>query len=340
MEQLLDIFSGEAFSLTSMTKAVIEMPYSEGRLKDLLGFEDIQSSTRDVVLDKEAGEIYVLPSLADNEPAPTDKRSTRTAHKLGIPRFGERASMPNAEFMAVRQTGNGNPQIIEMERDKRTGMTLRRHSKTEEWLRFGAVTGVVLDSDRQTTLVNLRTELGVGAQSTATWNLSNAAFNTNEMLTELKEQAEDKLGDYNPDDYILLCGRSAYKNIRKHKSTVAAFSELTNLAFLKSDDRKNGFVLSSSDDTDVRLVSYGRERGNDGNPFLADNKAYFCPVGMGLWNELMGPSDIGDYAGQVLPFYTAKKPMDFNKGLEVLVEMYRLAYCARPGAVIEVTVNA
>ncbi|WP_417582907.1 major capsid protein [Pelagibacterium sp.] len=339
MDQLLDIFSGEAFSLTAMTKAVISMDYSEGALADILEFEDDQSPTPDFTLDKEHGEIYVLPALGENEPAPEGKRNKRTAHKMPIPRYAEAATMPNREFMAVRQTGNGNPQIVEMERDKRLMMALRRLAKTEEWIRFGAMTGVIYDANRTDVLVNLRTELGVDQQATATWNLSAASFNTNEALTELKEQSEDSQGDFNPDDYVLVCGRNAFKNIRKHKSTVAAFSELTNLAFLKADDRKKGFVLSSSDETDVRLVSYGKERGNDGNPFLAANKAYFCPKAPGLWNFVSGPTDIGEFLGAILPFYTAKEPMEYNKGLKALVEMYRIAYCARPGSVIEVTIN-
>lgn len=333
METMLDLFKGDAFGLVSMTNAVNSLPYSEGELKDICRFEDKMSPTRMVSLDKTAGEIYILDNLGDAEPAPVADEPERENHVFEIVRFGERVNFYNRTFRDVRGTGTNEPMLVEQVRNDGLQLGVRRLKKTQEYNRFGVVSGKWRNAKGQL-LADMRTILGDQASPTVTWNLGAAGFNTNKELTKLKTIAEDHLGDFVADDYVLLLGRNGYSEVREHKSTVDAFSELTNLEYRRADDRVKGFVMSE----DVLVRSYGREKKNDGSPFLAPNKGYFVPRAAGLFLELFGPSDMDEFLGAINEFYVGKKQMDFGKGLEALLEMYHMPLCCRPGSIIEVDI--
>jgi hypothetical protein len=334
METMLDIFSGNAFGLVAMTNAVNSLPYSAGELKDILRFEDKKSPTRAVSLDKQSGQIYILNNLADNEPAPAAAEIERSNHVFELPRFGERIEFFNSSFRGLRGTGTNEQMMIEQVRNDGLELGARRLRKTQEFNRFGAVSGEWRNAKGQL-LANLRTILGDAAAAPVAWDMNATKFDANEEITKLKETSEDYLGDFVPDDYVLLGGRGFHRELRKHKSVKAAFSELQNLKFLRDDDREKGYVLSD----DVLVRSYGREKKNNGQPFLADLQGYFVPRAAGLFIELFGPSDMEEYWGQILEFYVGKKPMDFGKGLEALLEMFHGAICCRPGAIIPVTIT-
>lgn len=333
METMLDLFNGPSFGLVAMTNAINTGEYSEGELKDILKFEDKKSHLRTIALDKQGGDIYVLANLGNTEPAPAARETERGTHQFDIPRFGERAEFYNATYQGLRGLGTNQELAIEQVRNDELALSARRARKTQEFNRFGAVCGE-LRNDKGELMANLRTILGDEAAAPVTWNMNHANFDSNEAVTAAKEDSEDYLGDFSPDDWVLLGGRGFHRELRNHKSTKAAFSELQNLEFLRTDDRKKGYVLSD----DVWVRSYGREKKNDGSPFLANYQGYLLPRAPGLWLDIFGPSAMQQYMGQVLEFYVGKKEMDFGLGLEALVEMFHIAVCARPGAIKPITI--
>jgi hypothetical protein len=334
METMLDLFNGSSFGLVAMTNAINSGQYSEGELKDILKFEDKKSHLRNIALDKQGGDIYVLAHLGNTEPAPAARERERSTHQFPIPRFGERAEFYNDSFMGLRALGTNQELAVEQVRDDELALSARRARKTQEFNRFGAVCGE-LRSDKGHLMANLRTILGDAAAQPIVWNMNTASFDTNTAVTKAKESSEDFLGDFSPDDYVLLGGRGFHRELRNHKSTKDAFSELQNLEFLRTDDRKKGYVISD----DVWVRAYGREKKNDGSPFLAEYQGYLLPRAPGLWLDIFGPSAMQQYMGQVLEFYVGKKEMDFGLGLEALIEMFHIAVCCRPGAIVPITIT-
>ena len=60
---LLDIFNDDAFSLTSLTATLNDMPYKPGRIGDLGLFTESGINTTTAMVESKNGELTTMPSV-------------------------------------------------------------------------------------------------------------------------------------------------------------------------------------------------------------------------------------------------------------------------------------
>ncbi|MFH6786627.1 major capsid protein [Methylobacterium sp. MA0201] len=325
-----------AFDTVAMTNAIVDMQFASTGLDEIFQWEVDTSLTDTVELDHESGLIYLLPSTPRNAEAPIAKRTPRGTSIIKIPGFAERDSVLNSSLLGVRETGSLTLKTLEGERNRRLQRMGMRLLHTNDHQRARALDGVLTDVDG-TVLGNLYQLLG-GQQRVVGWDLTNAKFDLQERLIELKRISEDFLGGVPITGYVLLTGRNAGARLRRNKDFKIASQDAAGFLLQVRDNRKGVRIME-----DIDVVDYGRARLISGvagsNGFIDDDSAYFVPVGPGFARTIYGPSDIEEYFGNPLPFYVSKEPLKNNKGIEMLVESYVLNYFARPQSVIKVTIQ-
>ena len=88
MDDALDIFKGDGFSLIQMTDAINKSPFVPGRIGELGIFEEFGVDTTSIELEERQGQLYLIPSRPRGAPAVVnvqEKRKLRTLTATHLP---------------------------------------------------------------------------------------------------------------------------------------------------------------------------------------------------------------------------------------------------------------
>lgn len=330
-----NVFTGDHFSPLAMTKVINEMPHEPKEMGKWFNWAIDESFSTDVSIEKETGQIYVLPITPRGGVLPQAKKPSRGAVKIEIPGFGEQDVILNSSLLGLRETGSVSLMQLETEREKSLRMIQRRILLTQEFARAQALRGLLVDADG--TVVQDLCAILEKQQQEITIDLTAAGTDVNDELVAAKELAEDAMiGDFNVTGYKLVTGKRANRYLRTHGSVKDAFRDPINLVYLRKDNR-DGIILAD----DVNVVSYGR--GKVGDLIFLDEGAdanygvgYLVPEAEGFANTVYGPSDHEDFFGVPQEFYASREMLKHGKGVEIQGESFQLNYFADPSAIIRV----
>jgi hypothetical protein len=344
-----DIWNSDVFKAVTMTKALNKIEYTASMLEKSLDWTDDVSYTTDFGFDIEANSIYLLPITARGGQLGAAARSPRAAVKLPIPRYGESDVIINDSLLGVRETGEINWKSVESVRAQHLALTQKRIIHTSNYAMVRALDGKVVDGTTGLITCDLHVLLGTRQQvATLDFTINPASggipatpvTDKNVWFAQLKRIIEDSLGgDQDSIDKILVfCGRNFYRGLHVDPQVKAIWTDFTVknalLRFGQSDHNvPGGFVLADN----VWFLDAGNMRLPGGsNGFIDDSSAYVVPVFADHARRMYGPSTMGKYIGQVLPFYADQELLKFNRGIEYQAESIQLTYFKRPDLNIKV----
>lgn len=331
---MLNIWDDDAFSLVSLTESINKLPFKPKRLGEMGLFEAQGIATTTAIIEERSGVLTLLPSVPRGGPATQGVPSKRKVRSFVIPHIPHEDAVKPEAVQNVRAFGSEDAleSVTTVVNDKLQDMR-NRHEVTEEWLRVGAIQGVVVDGDGTTTLFNLFDEFGVGEVS-VDFALGIDTTKVGSKCIEVKEYIEDALGDAAYDHVHALCGREWFMKFVDHPEVKYAYQYYEEGRMLREDPRA-GF--------EYKGIVFEVYRGKiGGKPFIPSNVARFFPVGVGqLFKTFYAPADFMETVNTIgLPIYAKQEPLPFNRGVNIHTQSNPLPICTRPAVLVKGTTSS
>lgn len=323
---MLDIFRTDAFSLASLTDAILKAPYKPGRIGALGLFRERGISTTTVVVEEKNGRLSLIQTSPRGGPGSTIGAEKRTARSFVVPHLQRESTILADEVQNVRAFGSEDQaQGVQAVVNERLADLRAMHEVTLEHMRAGAVQGLVLDADGST-LLNLFTSFGV-SQSEADFDL---AGDVRSQIVAAQRTIEGKLGAEVVSGYRAFCGDDFF-DLLVEADSIKESLKYQESALLRGDLRR-GFEYGG--------VTFENYRGSlGGTPFFPTDEAFIFPEGTSIFATYFAPADFVETVNTVgLPIY-AKQAVDdeFQRYVKLLTQSNPLALCLRPDAVVKVS---
>lgn len=301
---VLDPFSNDWFHMTSLTGKVELIDYVPSFLEQLGIFQPEPVNTYDLFVDREEGNLSLVPTSELGAPATKLKRDDRDVVTLKIPRIAQEFTLHSHELIALRgfnsETTLANYQA---EYVKRFAKMQRKRRLTEEFHRLGALQGVLLDADGTSVIHDYYTKFGVTKPAAIDFQFSSAAFDVHQACKNLVRGLTVKArGAFTSQTRIhILAGDDFFDQFVSHDSVEKFYLNAQNRV---GDLLDVGPYQTWRTPFGVDITNY---RGSDDGTSVAigSDKARVFPVGAeDTFKKAMGPSEFGDYMNRPgRPFY-------------------------------------
>jgi hypothetical protein len=331
----MDIFNQDAFSTTTLTAAINEVPEGQAipTQVDAL-FTDIEGiATTSVMVEKQGDTLALVanvPRSASGAPVSIDRRQAIAFVAAHLP---ARAAVLADEVQNVRAFGSETElQQIQTKVFQKLSKMRRDIQATITWHRMGAIKGIVLDSDGASTIVNLFTQFGV-AQQTQGMALGTTTTKVRGKITTAQNLAEDVIGSSGLiRGWVGLCGRTFFQNLVDHDQVAEAYKyQMGEMLRAGGNVLGQGFQFGD--------VLWQKMYGKVGSQlFIGDTDAYLIPLVDGLFVSRFAPAPYMETVNTLgLPFYAKQERMDFDRGVDLEALSCPVNLCTKPRAVIKLT---
>lgn len=325
---ILDIFSNDAFSVTSLTDAINKMPFKPGQVGGLGLFRESGVATTSIMIEEREGTLALIPTSPRGSPAAQNKHNKRKARSLAVPHVALEDTIMADEVQGVRAFGSESDlQSVQTVVNDRLGELADKHDFTLEHLRLGAIKGQVLDSDGVTVIYNLFDEFGVTAYDDINFDLANTNAKKGSIKLrchDIKRKIENELGQVPYTEIHALCSASFFDALVTHDEVTKAYDRFQESIFLRTGQARGQF--------DYAGIVFEEYRGSD-KCSIADGEVHFFPVGaQGLFRQYNAPADFVETVNTIgLPRY-AKQAVDdeFGRWVKLHTQANPLPICTRP----------
>lgn len=327
-----DVFNDDMFSLVSLTDAINHLPYKPGRIGEMGLFAPKGITTTTAVIEERRGVLSLIPSGNRGGPVTQATREGRKVRSFVVPHIPYEDTILASEVQNVRVFGSEDQleSATTVVNDRMESMR-QDHETTLEWLRLGALKGIILDGDGSTTLFNLFTEFGITPPSQVDFLLGTDTTKVGQLLLGVKETIEDALGAAIYDHVHCFAGRKWFKDFIEHPEVKYAYQYFQEGKMLREDPRA-GF--------EYKGVTFEVYRGSIGGTDFIDetsfDQCYFFPVGVqDLFITYFAPADFMETVNTIgLPLYAKQQERDFQRGVDLHTQSNPLPICTRPGALV------
>lgn len=329
---MLDVFKGDAFTLTKLTAAINELPYQPGRIGASGLFSEEGVTTTTVLIEFDGDKLALVPNVPRGAPAQPKSTGKRRALPFLVPHLPQRSTIMADQVQGVREFGSEDATAgVQAVVNRHLANHRRDLEVTIEYHRMGAIQGMVLDADGEA-IFDLFTYFGV-TQQTHVINFSNANTKVLAKVIEAKGKIEDYLGGQMITGFRAYCSPEFFAELVSHPAVEKAYERWRDGQFLRTDNRQ-GFMFG-----DVEWIEY---RGSVGDRrFIEAGAAYLLPVGVpDLFITRFAPADYVETVNTVgLPFYSKQELLRFGKGVELESQSNPLNLLTRPRAVVKLTLS-
>ncbi len=336
MANVLDIFNGNAFNITSLTDAINNLPHKPARLGELDLFTAKGVTSRSIIIEEKDGVLQLLVSKPYGAPADVNRKQDRRGRPFIIPHFPLDDTVLAAEVQGIRAFGSQSETegVAQVVTNKIASMR-QSHEVTLEWLRIGAIKGVVFDGDTTTVLYNYFNEFNVHKQADQDWDMGTAGTAQPPKIMDALRKIEIALGAMPYDHIHCLMGNTLWDEFIINTSVKTAYERWAGGmdgqpgGFLRSDMRK-GFWLGG--------MFFENYRGQIASTkFIPDTEARIFPVGApGLFQIFNAPADYIETVNTIgLPFYAKQERMAFDRGISINTQSNPLCICTKPRTLIK-----
>lgn len=332
---MLDIFKDNVFSLIELTKAINILPNKYGKIQALNLMPAKGVTTRTIAIEEKAGDLNLLPFQSVGGPANFMGREKRKMRTFSVPHIPYEDLILAAEVEGVRAFGSENSfeTVANVMLDHLQKMK-DKHDLTLEFLRMGALKGVILDA-AGSVLYNLYDEFEI-KQKVLSFDLENTDTDVQLKCLELKRYIEKNLRGSFASGIKVFTSPEFFDKLITHKSVKEAYDRWQDGAAFR-DDMRNHFTFCG-----ITFEEYNAEvTGSDGKVkrFIDDGVAHAFPMGSDNFVTYFAPADFNETVNTIgVPFYAKQKVMDFERGVRIHTQSNPLPLCFRPSLLVKLTV--
>ena len=329
----LDIFQDDAFSVTSLSQTITDIPDVPTKLGDKGLFQEEGISTLSFMIERQGSSIKLLPTAPRGgvrEPVALGPRKLIPLMAMHIPAT---FSVLADEVQGIRAYGS-ETEVEQASTLVQRKMNVVRASMdlTHEHMRVGALKGQVKDANGDT-LLDVYDAFGM-TQQTQFWNIAVAANgDPKASIITLKSMIRAKMGGRSFGRIRVICSLGFFTALVQNTKTIKAWELWNQGAYLRADQVNGG------DFEFAGVIFEVYDGGTSAGDFLEDGIAYAYPEGVpGMFQSKFAPADYMETVNtQGLPFYAKMEPMPFNKGVIGEAQSNPIHFNSLPEAVIKLS---
>lgn len=332
---MLDIFNSQAFNTVELTEAINVVPNRYGRLNELNVFPSRGVRVRTIAIERKDGVLNLIQSQPVGAPANKGTVGKRSLRNLSIPHFPYEDEILAEDVQGVRAFGTENQlQALQDLINEKQIISAEKHFITLEYLRWGALTGLILDADGST-LLDVFTEFGVTEKS-INFALTTATTDVGAKVRELKRYIEKEAKGAMYSGIHVMCSPEFFDALISHPNVEKFYTAFQNRQLLDQDHRSrfefHGVVFEEH---------VGEATDIDGNvrKFIPANNARAFPTGTaGLFATYHAPADFNETVNTMgRPLYAKLERMKFDRGMQLHTQQNSLPICKRPELLVKLT---
>lgn len=337
MANMLDIFSGDAFAVTTLTEVLREIKYQPTLIGSLGLFQTKRIDTLMVGIEKAPEENeMILTALPRGGPGQTFGRNKRTMRNLTVPHFQVDDAVMADSVQGVRELGQtaATKRLVREIAERASEVSNNFFNRTEEFHRLKIITeGKLLDSDGATELFDYASEFGETFPTAIEFDLAAAAPASGVLrnrCTGVHRSMAAALDGLPYTGIIGLCGDAFFDSLVAHTEVRETYLGWSAAANLRGAYGGNGQQATHGqfDWGDITWINY---RGAGAISINTEN-VHFVPRGVpGLFRTVYGPADYIETVnmlGQRL--YAKQWRMDNGKGVNLEFQSNALHYVTKP----------
>lgn len=336
------------FSVYSLTAVLNRAEYMPGLIGQLNLFTPRPLTTTVALIEANEDRLALVPEIPRGAPATRNVMGQRGITPFIVPHFPLSDTVMADSIMGVRAFGSDNQlEAINDVITNRVNSMSRKHDVTLEYLRLGAVKGIVVtEVDRVTgqplNTRNLFHEFGIEPSPPMDWPIAYArpqettawAQPIRALVMQVQRRMADVLGGAPLGRIGCICGANFFDAVATAPEVRQTFLNTAGAAQL----RESLFGLA---------VAYGgcffQEYlgGVGGLRFVEPDEAYFFPIGVpDLFIECYAPAPYLETVNTVaLRRYAKQQTLDFGKGVEIETQQNVLPLCTAPQVLISARVT-
>ena len=338
-DNFLDMFSGDAFTMQSLSAAINEVDHIPGRAGQLV-FSDPEVlkpvSTLSAVIEREGEDLKLIQTTARGAPAEKLIVDKRSMIHLDIPHIQLEDTITADAVQNVREFGTSNQlSTVESVVAKRLAKIAHRLDYTLEFHRLGALLGIIRDADGSVltdiySAFGYLNSLGVAGPETFAFDLDNPAadvrIKAQDVVRYMRRHAKTVL----PKEALpwAFCGDNFFDKLISHADVKDAWKGTDNAAALLGGNYAFGVFEYGG-------IIWENYQGSDDGSTIAvdpDEARFFWANAPELYSESYAPADYIETVNTPgLPRY-AKIAVDpkFQKFVELEAQTNPLPLCLRP----------
>ena len=309
---MLDIFNGDAFSVTSLTDALRDVAHRPSRLGDMGLFQAEGVSTLSVAIERVGDTLQLVAPSARGSAGETRDEDKRTIEDIRIPHFQRDWSVMADEVQGIRAFGSET--VLE------------------------TIQGIVSYKGGQT--LNLFTKFGVAQPAEQAWSVSAQVDGAlRKKCTALIRAVRAALGGIHFDYVHAFVGDNFFDDVLTNAEVRETYKNTSEAAFLRdSYVGKNRGSNPIFEFGGIVFENYGAiaAQGDGALMGIATDLAKFVPMGVdGLFRTYWAPADYIETVNTIgLQNYAKQWPMPNGKGIQGETQSNPLHICTRPGALL------
>ena len=327
----------DMFSLGGLTRAIDLIPYRYGRLLTSGIFTEKSVTTSVVLLERQNHILRLLPTQPKGAPGEPSLHGKRDAITFAVPHIPLPDLIRPEEYAGVRAFGTENDvETLNSVMLRKLEANRIKFEITWEHLLWGAVKGLILDSDGTTVIYNLFSQFGI-AQKVIDFALDNDATDVRAKCLELSRHMETNMeGDVTTGTRVFVSSEF-FDALVGHPNVEKFYVNWQQAAEVSKSDPRKGFVFGGITFEEC----LGSATGSTGSTvrYIAEGEGHAIPEGtMSTFDFVAAPGDFLETVntpGERL--YGKAEPRKFNKGIDLWMESNVLALCNRPKLLVKVT---
>ena len=330
-------FADSAFSMTQLTQAINLLPNLYGRCESLNLFPTKSVRHRSIAIEERNGVLSLLSTQTPGAPGTVGERSKRKLRTFSIPHIPHDDVVLPEEVQGIRSFGSENEleSLASVITDHLQSMR-NKHAITLEYLRVGALKGVILDADGSE-LLNLYDAFEIKPK-VVNFGLSTATTDVKKKCLEVVRHIEDNLrGEFMTTVHALV-SPEFFDSLTSHPKVKEAYERFEEGAALRNDMR-SGFTFGGITFEEYR----GQASDADGNVrrFIDENAGHCFPMGTSeTFATYFAPADFNETVNTLgLPLYAKQEPRRFDRGTDLHTQSNPLPMCHRPGVLVKLVAN-
>jgi hypothetical protein len=337
---MLNPFAGSGYSMAALTLAINKMPPMYTMLGDMGLFSSEGITVRTVIIEQRNNVLNILPTRPVGSPSLANAIGKREIRSFIIPHIPLDDVVLPSEVQGVRAFGSetdtdtmANLMALKLQTMK------NKHTITREYLRAGALNGIVYDADGSTVLYDYFNEFGI-TQHSQDFQLTDLDLEVNPLCLSISRWIESHLYGEMSTGVLALCSPEFFDAFTGHPNVKQAFQYYQNMQqSLGQDYRKVGFQFGGV----LWREYYGRASDISGtvHRFIAADEAVAFPLGTTqTFREYFAPADFNETVNTVgLPLYAKQEERDMQRGWDLHTQSNPLPICTRPEVLVRVTMS-
>lgn len=334
-----DIFKNDAFGMIQMSSAVLANPYQPGYLGSLNLFTPKPIDTTVAMIELKNGVLNLIETSERGAPIAEGQLEKSEVISQPTVRIAKGHTIPSSAIQNVRQFGSTSELqgVMNVVADRLNGPTglIAQVEYTWEYMRLGAIQGIVYDAKKENVLVNWFDRIGVQRPNEINFDLASAQPESGAIrkkCTGVVRGIQRALGGLwlpNQSYLLALCGDNFWDDLTTSKEVRETYLATQEAAALRAGNAFESFNYGG-----ITWVNY---RGSDDGSTLAigTDKVQFVPVNVpGLFDVAFSPSESLPFVNtRGIPLYSMLLVDDDRQHwVRPEVYSYPLFICTRPQA--------